>query len=534
MKRVLLTIAILFAILTVSCTKEKGQETDSAGNAAGIDVVMTTSQVPWLISDNIKLRWSGVSYGSAQACECLNAADGGYVGKFSDYQSGKKLFAFAADEGDFVNKSSMAFRTEISSLQNGRVEDTFFYSYVAPEQIDAKETDGEVTELQFNAEVKPFFAVVKMTVPSSFGFTQMKVEATSSIAGTVQLCPDKTWGTIGSSGFMYRPTGTHMNQSPSITVSDEGKVLGDEVCIVVLPDAYDSKAENYYCSTESLEFTFTGPAGELSFTKQLGERIYCGEVCDLGNVVTINLALKVQDCTSTPAVVLDSAIVAGSIAHGAKYWFITGKEGFDQMPEPTDSDRLLSSAGITIPVQNKSDRLYVKVLGKCEGCKDMYLKAVVRNWKFDVNYIAPTELVSEYDGLTLNLTSNFSDALCTDGRIGYLGVTKGKAQITPELSGSGWLNANFFSGSYGTTFWMYHNADQLYRVDMPAKTYYSDNDIMQSVRLSELETSDALTCEWSYRLWLRSIILMEQAIYIPEQSEGDASIEDFDGNINYN
>ena len=105
MKRVLLTIAILFAILTVSCTKEKGQEIDSAGNAAGIDVVMTTSQVPWLISDNIKLRWSGVSYGSAQACECLNAADGGYVGKFSDYQSGKKLFAFAADEGDFVNKS---------------------------------------------------------------------------------------------------------------------------------------------------------------------------------------------------------------------------------------------------------------------------------------------------------------------------------------------------------------------------------------------------------------------------------------------
>ena len=57
---------------------------------------------------------------------------------------------------------------------------------------------------------------------------------------------------------------------------------------------------------------------------------------------------------------------------------------------------------------------------------------------------------------------------------------------------------------------------------------------MKLVRLSELETSDVLTCEWSYRLWLRNIILMEQAVYVPEQSEGDASIEDFDGNINYN
>lgn len=325
-----------------------------------------------------------------------------------------------------------------------------------------------------------------------------------------------------------------MNQSTSVTVSDEGKVLGEEIYVVVLPDSYDPQAENYYCSTESFEFTFTGPAGELSFIKPVGERIYCGAVTDLGKAVTINLALKVQDCTSTPAVVLDTAIVAGSIAYGAKYWFITGNEDFEQMPEATESDRILSPAGITIPVQNKSDRLYIKVLGKCEGCDDVYLKALVRNWKFDVNYIAPTELLSEYDGLTLTLGSNFSEEKCTDARIGYLGVTKGKAEIVPELSGSGWLNANFFSGSYGTTFWMYHKDTQLYRIDMPEKTYYSDNDIMKSVRLNGLQKSDVLSCEWSYRLWLRNMILLEQTPYTPAQYGGDVSIEDFDGNINYN
>lgn len=69
---------------------------------------------------------------------------------------------------------------------------------------------------------------------------------------------------------------------------------------------------------------------------------------------------------------------------------------------------------------------------------------------------------------------------------------------------------------------------------MPEKTYYSDNDIIKSVSLSSLDRSDALSCEWSYRLWLRNMILLEQTVYTPEQHEGDISIEDFEGNINYN
>jgi hypothetical protein len=333
---------------------------------------------------------------------------------------------------------------------------------------------------------------------------------------------------------MYRPTGTHINQSTTVTVSDNGNVLADEVYVVLLPDAYDSQASEYYCSTQSLKFILKGEAGEFTFEKSIEDKIYRSELHDAGSIISIDVALKVQDCLRTPAVVLDSALVANSIMQGAEYYFVTGTAGFDDMPDPTDTDSRLTSAGITVPVQNKSDRLYVKVLGRSEGCEDVYLKALVRNWKFDVNYIAPQELVSEYDGLKLSLGSNFSNELCTDARIGYLGVTKGKAEIVPELSGSGWLNANFFSGSFGTTFWMYQNGKQLYRIDMPEKTYYSDNDIIKSVSLSSLDRSDALSCEWSYRLWLRNMILLEQTVYTPEQHEGDISIEDFEGNINYN
>jgi myo-inositol-1(or 4)-monophosphatase len=96
-------------------------------------------------------------------------------------------------------------------------------------------------------------------------------------------------------------------------------------------------------------------------------------------------------------VVLDSVVVETSLRQGTEYYFITGSKGFDDMPDPTASDARLTSAGIGIPVQNSSDRLYIKVLGKCEGCEDVYLKALVRNWKFDINFIAPKNLVTEYD-----------------------------------------------------------------------------------------------------------------------------------------
>jgi hypothetical protein len=71
---------------------------------------------------------------------------------------------------------------------------------------------------------------------------------------------------------------------------------------------------------------------------------------------------------------------------------------------------------------------------------------------------------------------------------------------------------------------------------MPAKTYYSENDIMKSVRMGQVSPSQAVTCRWSYRIWLRNMILLEQAPYTPASygvGDGDASIEDFDGNINY-
>ena len=83
---------------------------------------------------------------------------------------------------------------------------------------------------------------------------------------------------------------------------------------------------------------------------------------------------------------------------------------------------------------------------------------------------------------------------------------------------------------------MLHGTEQLYRIDMPEKTYYSENSLIKSACAGDIDKGDTLTCEWSYRIWLRNMIFLEEAYYIPasyDAGDGNASIEDFDGNINY-
>ena len=538
----------LSLLLCWSCSKDPGQQDGAEDNNHGVDVRMRASAVEpvsWHEDDELLLRWVGESYPDASRCETLSAEESGksaiFAGKFSEYKDAG-LVVYQAAGGSFVSKSSAAIRKQFPARQSGRLEDVsdyvLSYSLIDNEDISVKTDGNRVAELECACQMRPFFAVLKLIVPSSFGYTSLKMEAGSAVSGHVQLQPYKEWGTIGSSAFAYRPTGTGLMQGTSVTVTDNGNVLGDEVYIVVAPDSYDAAAGNYCCSTESLKFTLTGPGGEFAFEKSLEGKIYNGTLVDLGKLPgrTIDISLKITDCNDVPAVVLDTAAVSNSVAYGAKYYFVTGKDGFDNLPDPTASDSELTSDGISIPVQHKSDRLYIKVFGCGEGCEDTYLKAVVRNWKYDINYIAPDALRTKYDGLDFQLGKMWSDTTYTDNRIGYIGCQAGKAVITPELEGSGWLNASFFAGSFGTTLKMFNGAKQLYRIDIPAKVYYSDNDIMKSVRLDDVDPAVAVTCEWSYRIWLRNMIFLEQAPYVSAAGEiggGDVPIEDFDGNINY-
>lgn len=543
-------------LLFCSCSNEPEQDDGAGTDLNDISVRMTASVkdvqtrisldgsvFTWDENDAIMLRWTGQTYQSTSESEVLYATNSGneavFEGAFSTYRENADLCAFCSASGSFVGKSSIAFRHEISSSQTGKLEDIsdniFLYSHIMNEEIIPQTSDGNIRGIEFPGIMSPSFAIVRLHVPSSLGCTSLKLEAGSAIAGHVQIQPHKIWGTIGSEGFFYRPTGTGVVQSTSVTVSDNGEVLGEDVYIVIAPDSYDEQARNYYCSAQSFTFVLKSTDSEFSFEKVLDSNVFNGTLIDLGTV-PLNVAIKVTDHEDVPRVVLDTAVLGKSLMKGVSYHVLTATDGLENMPDPTPSDPLLTSTGISIPVQNKTDRLYIKVLGQCEGCDDVYLKAVVRNWKYDINYIAPTALESGYDGLKLNLTKMWSDTTYTDNRIGYIGCQAGNVAITPELEGTGWFNANFFAGSFGTTLWMFNGDEQLYMIDMPAKTYYSENDIMKSVRIEQVSPSREVTCRWSYRIWLRNMIFLEQAMYTPAShgvGEGDAAIEDFEGNINY-
>ena len=540
-------ITIIFS-LCCSCEKATEQQggTGSSGTSKGIPaclVVSADDMISWDGDERIMLRWAGKTYSTVSECEYLSIIESAdevrFEGELSEYKA-SDMYAYHAADGAFVSKSSVAFRANVPSEQSGRLDDisdyALLYSTIKKEDIALQGTESSASSVNMTGSMQPFFAVLKLGVPSSFGYTQLKMEASGAVAGHVQLNPQKVWGSLGSGGFAYRPTGTGLSQKTSVVISDNGRVLGDEVYVVIAPNVYDETIGNYCSTAQTFKFTLTGPGGDVTFEKQLNEKIVNGTLVDLGDIPgrAIDVALKIVDSSDSPFLVLDSTAISNSISYGARYYFITGTDGLDALPDPTDSDAQLTSDGISIPVQNSSDRLYIKVLGCCDGCEDVALKAIVRNWKYDINFISPSDLQTEYDGLKLQLSKKWSDEAVTDNRIGYIGCQAGKAEITPELEGDGWFNAHFFAGSFDSTLKMFNGTQQLYKIDMPAQMYYSDNDIMKSVRLDKVSASQRVICEWSYRIWLRNMIFLEQQTYEPIKGGiGDVDIEDFDGNINY-
>ncbi len=248
-------------------------------------------------------------------------------------------------------------------------------------------------------------------------------------------------------------------------------------------------------------------------------------------------SLKLSPDSPIPLVTLDSAKVAGSIAEGARWWYTVSSEGFDSMGDPSDTDAPLTSEGIIVPVYSSADSLYIKVLGRCEGRSDTYLKAVVSNWKFDKNFIAPTTLASSWGRLSLSLKDSYSSQLISDARIGYAGFGKGAANVTTILSGYGWMYGNFFAGSYnGTTLRMLaSDGSAIYSNTMPGKTYYTGNSVTASAPTGTFKACDTLAFDWDYKLWVKDFCVLEEVEYTPASysAGGDGGIEGYDGTDTY-
>lgn len=235
---------------------------------------------------------------------------------------------------------------------------------------------------------------------------------------------------------------------------------------------------------------------------------------------SLDLSLKFIDGKYPPVIALDTTSVQDGVIGKADFYYVKSSEGFDNMGEPTIYDMRLSSKGILMDVQNSSDRLYVKVLGKCEGYADTFLEVVVRNWIFDRNYIAPQTLTGSFDGLDIILDRNYQDAtaelpeMVTYPRVGYVGMNSGSASVRTTMGGDVWMYANFFGGSFKNTVFSMSGPDEIiYEINMPGSVYYYENSIKKSVYAGEVGKGDKLSCSWSSKIWLEDVAVLEQQQY---------------------
>jgi len=321
---------------------------------------------------------------------------------------------------------------------------------------------------------------------------------------------------------------------------------------------YGTTTFNGYAVTASVAKDASDPYGQVPVVWQLGEvtegymfgvrgdgihDYYNMAFLETGQSVkapeepTTGVSVKFEDGSINPVMVIDSTAVAASISSGAKYYYLTSRDGFDAMGDPTVDDAQLTSDGLVIPFESATDRVYFKILGHCDGMKDSFLKVVVRNWKFDKNFIAPTTLVSEYDGLTLKLNTSYSNEMVAYNRVGYDGFNAGTATVHPLMSGFGWVYSNQFAGSFnGTSFSIYNDDALLYHVNMPGSTYYHDNTVIGVAPTGDISPSSAIVYEWTYKLWMEDLALMEENLYMPSSyadgGKGDG-IEDFIENPAY-
>ena len=250
----------------------------------------------------------------------------------------------------------------------------------------------------------------------------------------------------------------------------------------------------------------------------------------------LNAYLKLTDGKYPPVITLDTSSISDDIARRAEFFYITSISGFDSMGEPDRFDTPLTAKGIIMDVQNSHDVLYIKVIGRCDGYQDTFLKAVVRNWSFDRNYIAPQTLKSFHEGLELSLEQKYQektdilDEMVTYPRVGYVGMNLGRAFIRPLLGGNGWMYASFFGGSFkDTVFSMYRGDRKLYSISMPGAEYYYENSIKKSVKTGSLSIEDVLNFSWSFKLWMIDMAFLEVQRYKNDQQQSvgaDGLIED--------
>lgn len=414
MKKIFYFAAALAVILPSSCTKEiatlevapQAKTVKVTINATANDnpvskVALDGYQFKWEEGDKLKFRWANNilgAYEDKNGCEIVSAVGNGANVAFEGQvrYAVESVYAYFSNSGSFHSTTSTMYCHDIPSIQTGRKEDLedniAYYARIHKnniafnKEINPETGVEEVTSIDFDANMSPAFALLKLNVPAELALTKITLEAESKsyISGRTYIQPHRTWGTFGDgSSFFHRPpVSDDCHQGETITIYRDGEVISGDVYITVAINKYDEDKMNYCCTTNSLSFTFTNIAGDLKYTHSLNEPIYLGTIKDLKSLPATVMSAGILGLLSGNKEEITVGIKAPN--PGYKFYYEIAASSEDCSTPTSNSAELDAANGFALTVSDTFVRRYIKVLAKSqvEGLDDCFFEGSLRSWRF--------------------------------------------------------------------------------------------------------------------------------------------------------
>ena len=445
MKKIFYFAAALAVILPSACTKDVVPQVSETPETSGVRVVMNADITPvtrmalsenmfsWEAGDQVNLRWANV-YTSETLTATYDAEQSRAVfeGIFTneipiaDAAIGQvqNLYAFFAKGGSWYSESSVGVVKQLAAQQTGRAEDidenAIYAAFIKRADIDATIEEGKVTELALNADMRPYFSLVKLNVPAELGLTSITLSADADLTGN--LCVntskinDNEHNNIFGSGAAQLVNMAAEGRTQSIVVSRGGEVISGDVYFVITPDEYDAATSSYGSSASYLNFTFATPTESFEYESALAEKIQMGELKSLGTVPMAIKTPKVEAGTLCLTSATDFTVSITNPNADCTYYYEIGSSAADCKTPTTSSAQLDFETGIVPEIDGTYDECFIKVLAHYNGegnYRDCLIKAKARYWTFNKNCPA----AAAYRDAANSLASNGSQVVTSDGLI---------------------------------------------------------------------------------------------------------------------
>ena len=349
--------------------------------ASAADEISHTLGGLWKSGDALKMRLDGDMYEDTDDCLTMGTASEGssdvlFTGVLPSYRDSDNAFLYFSTGGEF---SSTGYVKNIAAAQSGRIEDVLdnvlYYSWA---RRDAIKISADGKSLGISTKMSPMAAVLKINVPVELQARNVRIKASSPIAGTLTVNPQMGWGGFGENALLN----AH-GQEEVIVIDSENPISGD-LYVVVMPDCFDPVSDAYCSSAQTLTFSCDYYEGDLAKRYVLNDYMACGTVTDLGVLPMPTPKIPVEG--GTIRMMPDATLTIG-IADAnpdCEYYYEIGTSALDCATPTVNSTKFDPQTGFSPEITGYFDRYFIKVLANPMDTdyKAVVLTASLRNWKF--------------------------------------------------------------------------------------------------------------------------------------------------------